>query len=482
MQGLKLQKPVGVVAIKFLTRVFIVVLSGIQGLVMAQEVFIPEKVKITGLHRTKPRIVLRELAFRPGIPLFPGDTAALFSKTSQNIFNTKLFNYASYHVDSVWVDTCGRSYGQFHIDLHERWYTFPYPIFELSDRNFNEWWYDRNADLRRVNIGLRFIQKNVRGLNEDLVVAFQGGFTRRIDFSYLIPYLDKKQTWGLRFGASGSNNKDVAVRSENNRLVFKRDENGFGRERYGAFVSLSKRKSIYNYHFFDAYYSYNRITPFIFGENPRYFLDSLQFQRFSEIRYTFLYDKRDFRYFGTNGFVINAYVGKMGLLPSDNLRLWTTRYVGAFYKPLSSQFFWASRLDLEWSFPYRQPYLGTRSLGFENRFVRGYERYVMEGPVNGYTRNSLRWKAASLKFRFPWFPLRQFQIMPMDVYFTGFGDAGYVHNPHVYAENKKRVNSLLVGYGLGLNLVTFYDVVFRLEWSTNIHGDQGVYISFLSDI
>lgn len=482
MRAIKIQQPIGVTARKFLFRVSVFLLVFVPFIGFAQSVFIPDEITITGLHRTKKRIVSREIVFRKNLPILLEDTALLFSRTTQNIFNTRLFNYVNCRIDSIYTDSCGHDHGRVNFHLHERWYTFPNPIFELSDRNFNEWWYDRGADLRRVNIGLRFIQKNVRGLNEDLVFSIQGGFNKRLEFSYLIPYLDKRQTWGLRFGASATNNKEVAVRSVNNRLVFNRDENSFGRERYGAFASFSKRKSIYLYHYFDFSYSYNRISSFIFDHNPLYFNDFLRFQRYSEFRYSVIYDRRDLRYFATKGYYLFGTAARTGLMSSDNLNLWSARLVGAKYLDLGKGFYLASKADVEWSTPGKQPYLGTRSLGYENRFVRGYERFVMEGPINMHTRNSLRFKAASFRFSFPWMPVRQFQFMPLDIYLTGFGDAGLVVNPNVFQENKRRVNTLLVGYGLGLNLVTFYDVIFRAEYSLNIHGDQGFYISFLTDI
>lgn len=482
MQGIKLQKAGRVRTRKIFLLFFLIFFPFGASLVRGQHVFIPDEIRISGLRRTKPRIITRELVIRKDLPLLPEDTSKLFEKICQNIFNTRLFNKVSYNVDSIRADSCNNQHGRLNLYVHERWYTFPSPIFELSDRNFNEWWYDRGADLRRVNLGIRFIQKNVRGLNEDLMISFQGGFTQRMEFSYLIPYLDKKQTWGLRFGGSMANNKDVAVRSENNRLVFKRDESSFGRERYGAFISFSKRNSIYLYHSFDGYFSFNRISAFTYSQNQRYFLDSLDYQRHFELRYTFLFDKRDFRYFATQGTFLNGYVGKIGLLPTDNFNIWTIRMVASKYWDLGNNLFFAGKIDGEWSQPSTQPYLGTRVLGFENRFVRGYERYVMEGPINTHNRNSLRWKVCGTQFHLPWIPLRQFQIMPMDIYITGFGDAGYVYNPNVLETNKKRINNLLLGYGIGLNLVTFYDIVLRAEYSWNIHGDRGFYLSFLTDI
>lgn len=447
----------------------------------AQHVFIPHQVKFKGLKRTKKSIVQRELAFRTGVALLPEDTAQFFRKSVQNMFNTRLFNLCRYQLDSSWVDTCGRVFGQLTFEGNERWYTFPIPIFELADRNFNEWIYDRGGDLRRVNYGLRFTQNNMRGRNEDLVITLQGGFTNRIDFSYFFPYLNKNQTSGLKIYTSFSNNRDVAVRSVGNKLVFKRDEHSFGRERFSGGLQFSKRNGIYNYHNFDLAYHFNRISSFVFAQNPGYFLGP-DFQRYGELKYSFVSDKRNFRYFATKGhfFALTGY--RMGLLSFDNFSLWGIRSSAATYQLLLPRLFFAGRIDGEWSTEKQQPYLGTRVLGFENRFVRGYERYVLEGTRHLHIRNSLRWKAFSHTFSLKRVPLKQFQIMPVDIYLTALADAGYVHNSFVLDENTRLVNKPLAGFGMGLNIVTFYDVVFRAEYSRNIHGDTGVYFSFLSDI
>ena len=163
---------------------FLCLSASLQTLLFAQLSFTPQKVFFHGLKRSKTAIVSRELAFIPGRAILLQDTADFFKKSCFNIFNTTLFNYCTYRVDSGYTDSSGHSFGQIHFRVSERWYTFPVPIFELADRNFNEWWYDRNADFNRVNIGLKLIQKNVRGRNEELILLGQGGFTRRFDFSY----------------------------------------------------------------------------------------------------------------------------------------------------------------------------------------------------------------------------------------------------------------------------------------------------------
>lgn len=447
----------------------------------SQPSFTPIKVKYNGIKRTKTSIVSRELAFKSGTEILPEDTGLIFRKSANNIFNTKLFNYCTYSVDSIKYDSLNHSSGIVNFNMHERWYTFPIPIFELADRNFNEWWYDRGADLRRVNFGLRFLQKNVRGRNEDLTIAIQGGFTRRLDLSYLIPYLDRKQTWGLKLFASFANNKDVAIRSVNNRLVYKRDEESFGRERFYTGLQLTKRRSIYTYHFIDLIFNYNRISGFIFGLNPAYFLGS-RFQRNVEVKYTFIQDKRNLRNFPTKGYLITGTASRIGVLNSDNFRLWAARASVSKYWTISKRLFFSSKVDGELSSAAVQPYYGTRVLGFENRFARGYERYVIEGQYNFHTRNTFRIKAFSKNFNMNWVPLKQFQFMPLDIYFTAFGDGGYVRNSKVFPENERLANKFLLGYGLGINIVTFYDVVFRTEYSLTRQGDTGIYFSFLSDI
>jgi len=478
--GLKLQKHFQLTK-KIYFVLFSILIFGL-GSTIAQPSFTPLKVKFNGLKRTKLRIVERELNFKPGLEILPEDTGSLFKKSAFNVFNTRLFNYCTYSVDSITKDSSNdHSYGHVNFNVHERWYIFPVPIFELADRNFNEWYYDRGADLRRVNIGLRFEQKNVRGLNEDLTLAFQGGFTTRLALSYFIPYLDKKQTIGLKLSASYATNRDVAYKSEGNQLKFKRDEESFGRERMGLSLQFSKRKSIYTYHYLDLNYGFNRISDFIYGLNPNYF-NGPQFQRYGDIKYSFTQDKRNLRNFPTKGYLLNLTASRIGILPYDNFHLWTTRLSASKYWTLSPILFFSSKIDGEIGSTANQPYLGTRVLGFENRFARGYERYVIEGQFNFYTRNSIRIKAFSRIFNFKWFPIKQFQFVPFDIYISAFGDGGYVNNPNVLPENVRLANTALFGYGMGLNLVTFYDVVFRAEYSLTRQGDRGLFFSFLSDI
>jgi outer membrane protein assembly factor BamA len=146
------------------------------------------RVLIIGNRLTRDQIILRELSLKPGDLIFNLDLPEILDLDEKKLFNTRLFN-------TVEIRTMELSDSKVDllIDLNERWYTFPSPIFELSDRNFNEWWQNYNHDFKRVNYGLRLYQFNMRGRNETLRFIAQFGFQRRFELMYRFPYIDKKQ-------------------------------------------------------------------------------------------------------------------------------------------------------------------------------------------------------------------------------------------------------------------------------------------------
>jgi hypothetical protein len=93
------------------------------------------RVFIVGNRITRDQIVLRELTLRQGDVINSLDLPLILERDKKKLINTRLFNTVEIrplelqegHIDLL-------------IDLNERWYTFPSPIFELSERNFNEWW------------------------------------------------------------------------------------------------------------------------------------------------------------------------------------------------------------------------------------------------------------------------------------------------------------------------------------------------------
>ena len=116
-------------------------------------------------------------------------------ESTNNLRNLELFNFV------VISKTKQSNSVNIRIDITEKWYFWPYPIFEISDRNFNTWWNEFSAnnysDFSRLNYGIFFNWENFRGRNELLQFKIRRGFKEHYLFSYQIPYFNKNKTIGL---------------------------------------------------------------------------------------------------------------------------------------------------------------------------------------------------------------------------------------------------------------------------------------------
>src|SRR6187455_2897480 len=108
-----------------------------------------------------------------------------FRRSKENVLNTSLFHT----VDITWLADGDNLTA--YIILSERWYIFPVPIFEVVDRNFNEWWKTKNFS--RVNYGAYLYWNNFRGRNETVTMAIRLGYTQRFSLYYEIPFINLRQ-------------------------------------------------------------------------------------------------------------------------------------------------------------------------------------------------------------------------------------------------------------------------------------------------
>lgn len=439
-------------------------------------------VMIEGNRRTKRHIIIRELDLKKGDTVTIGDTTYLLEWNANKVFNTLLFTKAN--VDMKVVNDSLQEVKQVDllVKVKERWYTFPNPIFELADRNFNEWWYLRNRDLSRVNYGMRFVQKNFRGRNEEVRIVAQGGFTRQFGVTYIIPYITRQFSEGLRISASYSTNKAIAYRTVDNELQFVKAEDRDLRKRFNASLTFNKRIGFFENHSFIFEYNRNVVDDTIVKLNPRYFENGRTSQQFLQFNYQYTFDKRNNRAYPLKGYLILASFNQIGFFNWEDLRITSLRAKAAIYRDLGSGFYYGASADVEVSAPQRQNYYLHRSLGYSGRVVRGYEKNVIEGFIPMIMKQSLRKRLFSREFRSAYIPLEQFRQIPVSVYLKAHADAGYVANPMVLPENKRLTNTLLGGAGLGLDIVTYYDIVLRFEYSVTRQGARGFFVSFEADI
>ncbi len=431
---------------------------------------------VSGNRKTKEKIILRELTLKPGTVFSRIDLPVIVQKDKEKLLNTRLF----LEVDIQLIER-SQDLVDLVIQVKERWYFFPSPIFKLADRSFTEWWVNQGRDLSRVNYGVRLFQYNFRGRGETLKLTGQFGFTKTLSLNYSIPAFDQSQRNGLIFNIAYKDQKNLAYRSTDNKQTFLESDDLL-QKAFSSSITWTHRYSFYNKHFFTLGFNQSSINDTIAQLNPNYFLDGKTSQRYFTISYLFTRDLRDNVAYPLRGHIFSLRAEKNGLGIYDDLNRFSMHTSYAQYIPLKNKFFLSSRITGLVSFPKRQAYRNTEAIGYRPNEIRGYDLYVVEGQnyiIHKITfKKLLFFKEQHIKS----VPIPQFQTIPIAVYLKAFFDSGYVDNEFTDPENTALSNKYLFAGGLGLDVVTYYDMVLRFEYSINESGNTGFFINVRADI
>lgn len=439
-------------------------------------------ITLTGNYRTRDRIIRREMTLHVGDSVRLTDLPGRLAWDQRNISNTTLFVTVDVTTQlTPAADSLQLAQLDLTVIMKERWYFIAYPVFDLADRNFNEWWYDRGRDFRRVIYGGRLSYRNVTGSNDRLQVVIERGFLQRTQLSYSRPYIDKAQKIGLRVDVGYLTNKEIPYRTQFDKWVYVKSEEVL-RERAYASLTLTHRRGLYHYHTFDTRYTRNTIADTIARINPDYFLDGRTNQQFLAMSYSYRYDRRDNVVYPLQGKLFAAAVGVSGILPGDNFHFLDLSASVTRYWSLGGAFYGAASLRGRATWPTRQPYFNLRGLGSASDMVRGYELYVIDGQRTATWRNSLRYQLFNVRKQLNWLHIRQFNTVPIAAYLTIFGDAGYVSSTVAEQYQSLLANKLLVGTGLSLDVVTFYNLVMRFSGTVNAQGKTGFFFNLAQEL
>lgn len=428
-------------------------------------------VSVEGNYRTRTPIILREMALRPGDSLPRHLLPSRMEIDRRKIVNTNLFITVEMRqfpdpADSTQIDI--------QVVVRERLYFVVLPVFELADRNFNEWWYERHRDLKRTTYGLFMSYRNLTGRADRLILSAEFGFVPKYEISYSVPYIDKAMKTGITTGMSFATNKTLAYRTWKDKLDYFNSEN-LNRERFLIYTSLTRRTKFYDYHHLDLRWVSLQVSDTLARLNPNYLLGGRSGQHYFQFSYSYSYDRRDNIQYPLRGYRWGVLVNKLGLLPIDNvnqasLYAWYNRYM-----PLGKNWFFNSGITARFSAPRQQPYAQTLGLGFRRDLVRGYELYVIDGQHYYLFNNELKYKLFSFQKTLSWIPVRQFNTIPITAYLNSFADLGYVRNHYPEFSHTRLGNSLLAGAGIGLDVVTFYNMILRFNYTVNGLGQDRLF-------
>jgi outer membrane protein assembly factor BamA len=210
------------------------------------------KISWSGNNITRDNIITRELEFTEGDTLTKKDFQNKLKRSRENLMNRSLFNFVTFSV----TESVNRE--NVHINFVERWYIWPIPVFDFADRNINVWW--ETKDFNRLNYGIDLRVDNFRGRMETLHIILQGGYDKAAIARWEIPYVNKKQKFGLSIAAGVIYNKQANYTISNNKPVYHGFENRYAKKNYFSGLGFSYRASYNSFHKLLLTYNYLWLT------------------------------------------------------------------------------------------------------------------------------------------------------------------------------------------------------------------------------
>ncbi len=215
--------------------------------------------------------------------------------------------------------------------------------------------------------------------------------------------------------------------------------------------------------------------------NPNYFRDEALQQQYFTLSYSVRVDRRDYTGYALEGYWMEAAIIKTGLGIFDDIDKTEVNLEMARYAALGKNYYLANYSTIFLSTPNEQPYSKYSAMGYKSSMIRGYELFLVEGQHYFVNRTTFKKQLFKTKFYINPIPIEQFRHLPLAIYLKAYFDMGYVQNLDRYKEtgiNTRLANRYLFGTGIGADIVTAYDMVFRLEYSFNREGEAGFFLHF----
>lgn len=436
-----------------------------------------ESIQLDYNYITRNRIILREILFKVGDTISSDHFLDLAEQSRQNLLNTSLFNF----VELV-VDMGKEPYAHVRVKFVERWYLWPFPILELGERNMNMWL--DNPRFSRLNYGLNLTRVNFRGRKETLALLLRLGYRQNYSVSYNKPYFNAAQTLGLGLSGGVNLRREMAYNSHDNKQVFYSKPTGVVYQQYYIDASLTYRPAIHNSHTLILGFKQHHFADSLLILNPNFSPGNQTVVPYFSATYLFKNDFRDLRAYPLNGHYFDFRLSRQGfgILPNEIMDVFAFETSVRKFWELSPRWFTAGGVNAKASTGDYISYFNQQGLGFKGDIVRGFEDYVVDGQHFFVLKSNLKYalipqRSSNIAF----IPDPKFSLVHYAIYLNVFADAGIVSD-RLFAETNPLANRWLGGTGMGLDFVTYYDKVFRVELSLNSIGEAGFFFHMLAPI
>lgn len=429
-------------------------------------------VNVTGNKHTKIYIILREIQFKAGDRIRKNDLPAAFALATSQVFNTTLFTEVK--IDSV---AQADSSLAVNVAVKEKWYILPTPQFRLTDRSFNEWVKTYHASFNRVVYGARFAHYNFSGRRDQFRLTVLNGYARNASIAYSNPSVGKGLNYGYSAATGFTQNREIPIATSyyNKLLQYKRT--GFIRNSFSAAGSITRRYGYFKSVSAGAAITYINIDDSILLSRygPNYFNDSKHYQVIPDFSIGMSYSKTDNVNYPLKGLAYAASVTKRGFQFNGGINATIFQAAAAKYFTHPHHFYSTIQAAGVLKLPFEQAYINRSAIGYGNLTLRGLEVYVVDGVAAGVLKYTLAKQVASFQLPIPFhIRIKSVSKIPFTLYAKTYADAGYSYIPKQY--DTRLNNRLLYTGGFGLDILTLYGIVFKLEYSFNQLGENGLFL------
>jgi outer membrane protein assembly factor BamA len=437
--------------------------------------FVVSKISLKGNKVTKLSTIQREMLFHEGDTICDMEVV---KQSRENLLNTSLFNF----VDFDWVDDGPRA-KQLTISMVERWYLWPIPYLAYADRNLRSW-FEAN-DITRLSYGFDLVYGNMWGLKHELDLTIIAGYNQNYGVSYDIPYLTKRQRLGVKSTIGYTRDREVAYITQNDKVTYFKGDSEYAHESFYAslepYYRFGYRNTLYlqltydNRSFNDSLQKLNSDFANPEGTRFQYFTLSAMFKN----------DYRDDHNYPLDGHYLEFELTKIGLGLFDYApNLFYGKLTADWYTPVIGRFYWASNLTAKLSDSNKAPYFLSQGLGYRNDYVRTFDLYVVDALNYAIIKNNLKFAILEpVTGHLPLIKNDRFGKIHLALYANLFFDCAYTWNVPIPDGFSTRIaNEFIYGTGVGIDLVTYYDKVFRFEYGINSLGETGFFVHLVAPI
>lgn len=385
---------------------------------------------ISGNRVTHESVILREMTHRIGVPF----NSEILSYERDRIYSLGLFNR---------VDIGHRVEGDsavITIQVHERWYIFPVPLFGMRDRDWSKLYY-----------GLGVVHNNFRGRNEKLWAGFALGYDPWVSLFYSNPSILGRNDIFLESQA-------IFARTQNKSVFSLGEETNFNEYRYALDFIVGKRFTLYSTLSLLVGYRGLRLSEYV----PGHTVSTDGFDSYLLAGVTFRYDTRDLFEYPMSGTHFRTSVFKSGFGEGevDNLRV---NIDARRYVPLSGRISIAARAMTSMALGRRIPRHSHVYIGYDEK-IRGHFKSIFEGENSMlgslearfrlFGPDYIEWKSALAP---------EFSVLRYGLNAALFFDTGTTWFRSEDLGSLKPVK----GFGGGLHFLLPYSLVFRVEYAFN---------------